>query len=227
MQLARSPSLSPPRRTAAPRLGIILAVAVLGACASAARPAPLTPTAPTAPTVEAGAACDVRQGQILHDADARAAPYSTAQHLAKNFADGKVSWLMTDAAYQKFVVATGAKKWGRCNDTGCYVFVAPAQVIHDAVAAARTGDHHDPAALGKALGLPPTSFEGPLRLMTLELAAAAACARLPVDDDPGVWKCKTPDDKDCFKFGGYTSGGVPELIVIDAPVERTTIEPVP
>jgi hypothetical protein len=48
-----------------------------------------------------------------------------------------------------------------------------------------------------------------------------------VDTDPGVWKCKTAEDTDCFKFGGYTSGGVPELMVIDAPVEQTSIEEVP
>jgi hypothetical protein len=31
-------------------------------------------------------------------------------------------------------------------------------------------------------------------------------------------------DTDCFKFGGYTSGGGPELMAIDAPVVRTAIE---
>jgi len=29
-----------------------------------------------------------------------------------------------------------------------------------------------------------------------------------------------------FKCGGYTSGGVPELMVINAPVDQTTIEEV-
>jgi hypothetical protein len=28
------------------------------------------------------------------------------------------------------------------------------------------------------------------------------------------------------QFGGYTSGGVPELMVINAPVDKTTIEEV-
>ena len=173
------------------------------------------------------AACDTRQAGISHDADARAAPWSIAQHLAKNFPDGRMSWLMKDASYQKFIVVAAAKKWGRCDDTGCYVFAAPAGVIHGAVEQSMTGGHHDPAALGKALGLPAANFEGPLRMMTLDTAQQPTCVRLPVDSDPGVWKCASADDKDCFKFGGYTSGGVAEIMVIDAPVDRTAIEEVP
>jgi hypothetical protein len=169
----------------------------------------------------------MRQAEILREADARATPWSTAQHLAKNFPDGRVAWLMKDASYQSFVVKTAATKWGRCNDTGCYVFTAPATVIHAAVAQSMTDGHHDPAVLGKALGLPADNFEGPLRMMTLDLTKAGSCARLPVDADPGVWACKTAADTDCFKFGGYTSGGVAELMVIDAPVAETMVEGVP
>ncbi|HEY0192241.1 MAG TPA: hypothetical protein VGC42_14065, partial [Kofleriaceae bacterium] len=153
-------------------------------------------------------------------------PFSTAEHLAKNFPDGKVSWLMKDTAYQNYVVKAGAKDWGRCNDTGCYGFVAPAAKIHDAVAQSTNG-RHDPAAIGKALGLPAANFEGPLRMRTFDLHKDPVCARLPVDADPGVWACKTPQDQDCFKFGGYTSGGVPELMVINAAVDHTQIEEVP
>jgi hypothetical protein len=178
---------------------------------------------PQPPAAAAPSACDAHQAETSRDADTRAAPWSVAQHLAKNFPDGRVSWLMKDASYQNFVVKPAAKNWGRCNDTGCYVFVAPAAVIHGAVEQSMMGGHHDPAALGKALGLPATNFEGPLRMMTLDLNKDASCARLPVDSDPGVWKCQTPEDKDCFKFGGYTSGGVPELMVINAPVDRTAI----
>lgn len=177
-------------------------------------PAEVTPPAPT---------CNEQQGAISREADERAAPYSLSQHLAKNFADGKVSWLMKDSAYQSFVVKTGATKWGRCNDTGCYVFVAPSAVIHSAVEKSMKDGKHDPAAIGQALGLPAANFEGPLRLMTLDLDEVPSCIRLPVDSDPGVWACKTPEDKDCFKFGGYTSGGIPEAMVIDAPVEKTNI----
>ena len=193
---------------------------ILG-CAGAPRPAP-TPPAAAPPS-----ACDAHQAAISHDADTRAAPWSVAQHLAKNFPDGRVSWLMKETSYQSFVVVPAARKWGRCDDTGCYKFVAPAAKIHDVVAQSMTGGHHDPAALGKALGLPAASFEGPLRMMTLDINKEATCVRLPVDSDPGVWKCQTPQDTDCFKFGGYTSGGVPELMVVDAAVDRTAIEEIP
>lgn len=200
----------------------VLTLVLLIGCA--AHKPPVAPTPPAA-TAVAAPTCDAHQAEILHEADTRAAPYSTAEHLKKNFPDGRVAWLMKDASYQSFVVKPGAKKWGRCDDTGCYVFVAPASVIHAAVEKSMTAGHHDPAALGKALGLPAGNFEGPLRMMTLDVAKAG-CARLPVDADPGVWKCQSAADKDCFQFGGYTSGGVPELMVIDAPVDQTQIEEV-
>lgn len=202
-----------------------LILAFLIACAH--KPPTTTTTAsPPPPTAVPAATCDAQQAQILHEADTRAAPYSTAEHMTKNFPDGRVSWLMKDASYQSYVVKTNAAQWGRCNDTGCYVFVAPAPVIHAAVEKSMTDGHHDPEAIGKALGLPAGNFEGPLRMMTMDLSKAA-CARLPVDADPGVWACKSPEDKDCFKFGGYTSGGVPELMVINAPVAATTVEEIP
>jgi hypothetical protein len=202
-----------------------LSVVFVIGCASTAKPV-AQPTPPT-PAPATASTCDVHQGTILHEADERAAPWSTAQHLAKNFPDGQVSWLMKDGSYQSYVVKTSAKKWGRCDDTGCYVFTAPAAVIHAAVQKSMANGHHDPAALGKALGLPPSNFEGPLRMMTLDITKVGACARLPVDADPGAYKCKTPEDTDCFKFGGYTSGGVPELMVINAAVANTQIEEVP
>jgi hypothetical protein len=171
--------------------------------------------------------CDATQAQISRDADQQASPWNIEQHLAKNFPERKVSWLMKESAYQSFVVETNAKNFGRCNDSGCYLFAAPASVIRDAVRTSMVDGKHDPAALGKALGLPAKNFEGPLRMMTLDLDAARVCARLPVESDPGVWKCTTPEDKDCFKFGGYTSGGVPELMVINAPVPQAQVEQVP
>ena len=209
---------------------ILLVVAMLG-CGGGARPTPRAPTPTPVPTpatpAPAAAACDLRQGEILREADALAAPWSTAQHLARNFPDGRVAWLMKAASYTKYVVELDASRWGRCDDTGCYVFVAPAAVIHAAVERSMADGRHDPAVLGQALGLPAANFDGPLRMMTLDLDDVAACARLPVERDPGVWKCASAEDTACFAFGGYTSGGIPELIVIDAPVAGTTITPVP
>lgn len=199
---------------------------VLASCTPTTQVVKDPPLTPPVSQTELPSSCDATQAGFLHEGDQRAAPYSVAEHLRKNFADHKVSWLMKDGAYQNFVVKTQAKNFGRCNDTGCYLFVAPAAVIHDAVKQSMKDGKHDPAVLGKALGLPAANFEGPLRMMTLDLNSAAACARLPVDSDPGVWKCQTAADKDCFKFGGYTSGGVPELMIINAPVDKTQVEEV-
>lgn len=203
---------------------ISIVVMVIGC--GGARPTPVQPQPPEEPPATA-LACDARQAEISREADTRAAPWSIAQHLAKNFPDGRIAWLMPDDKYQQYIVTPGAQKWGRCNDTGCFLFVSPAAVIHTAVEQATSNGAHDPAALGKALGLPAANFQGTLRMMTLDLDEVSACARLPVDADPGVWPCKTAEDTDCFKFGGYTSGGLPELMVIDAPVDRTTIVEVP
>jgi hypothetical protein len=171
--------------------------------------------------------CDERQKAVSQEADRLASPYGIDPHVEKNFQDRQVSWLMTDGAYQKFIVQTGAKHFGRCNDTGCFLFAAPTKTIQQAVAESMVDGKHDAAAIGRALGLPAKNFEGPLRLMTLNLAASRSCARLPVEEDPGVWKCTSPEDKDCFKFGGYTSGNVPEVMVINAPVEQTVVTEVP
>jgi len=186
-----------------------------------------TPTVPTSAPAPIVSRCDATQAAISADADRQASPYGIEQHLAKNFPDRKVSWLMKDSAYQSFVVQTHAVNFGRCNAGTCYLFAAPASTIQSAVHASLKDGKHDSAAIGKALGLPAQNFEGTLRMMTLDLDAAGVCARLPVDSDPGVWKCTSPEDKDCFKFGGYTSGGVPEIMVINAPVAQARVEEIP
>ncbi len=180
-----------------------------------------------APVLISTGKCSEQQSAIAKQADERATPWTILQHLEKNFPDMRVSWLMKETPYQNYVVKTGATNFGRCNDTGCYLFAAPTAVIEAAVEKSLTGETHDPAVLGEALGLPAANFEGPLRMMTLDLAATQSCVRLPVDEDPGVWKCKSDADKDCFKFGGYTSGNVPELMVIDAPVAQATLREIP
>jgi hypothetical protein len=202
---------------------LLLGVLLLAGCKHAG---PTVPPPPPPPP-PALAACDERQAAISKEADQRAQPWSIEQHLARNFPDGKVSWLMKEELYQKYVVQPGAKNFGRCDDTGCYLFAAPAAVIQQAVEKSRTGGTHDPAALGQALGLPAQNFEGPLRMMTLDVNASGSCVRLPVDSDPGVWKCQPPEDTGCFKFGGYTSGGIPEVMVINAPVPQATVTEIP
>jgi hypothetical protein len=225
-------------------LPLLLAAAV--GCGGGPGPAPRGPATPP-PPARAATTCDATQAAISRDADARARPWSIARHLAKHFPDGRISWLMPEAKYQEYVVKPAARRWGRCTEaasdttasdttasdttasdtTRCYLFAAPAAILHDLVRRSMRDGRHDPAALGKSLGLPAASLEGPLRMMTLDIDDAGICVRLPVDDDPGAWKCETTADTDCFKFGGYTSGGVPELMVLDAPVDRTAIEQVP
>lgn len=206
------------------RSALLCSLFVVIGCKTAETGTQPTPP-PAAPSVTE--ACNDQQKAISQEADKLASPYSIDQHVEKNFQDRQVSWLMPDALYQKYVVQTGAKNFGRCNDAACYLFAAPTKVIQDAVARSMVDGKHDPAVIGSALGLPAKNFEGPLKMMTLNLAATKTCARLPVDADPGVWKCTSPEDKDCFKFGGYTSGNIPEIMVINATVDQATVADIP
>ena len=176
-------------------------------------PAP-APT-PAGPVVVGN--CSPAQADISAKADARAAPSGILPHLEKDFPGRSISWVMPDGAYQKYIVTAQAKNFGRCNADGCFQFGAPTGVLEKAIADATTADGHDPAILGKALGLPPANVTGTLRLVTLDAAATNTCLRLPVEEDPGV-------DKSAFVFGGYTSGGVPEVMVIDAPVDKAVVK---
>lgn len=206
------------------RSALLCSLFVLAACKTTEGGTQPTPP-PAAPSVTE--ACNDQQKAISQEADTLAAPYSIDQHVEKNFQDRQVSWLMPEAIYQKYIVQTGAKNFGRCNDAGCFQFGAPSKVIQDAVTRSMADGKHDPAVIGSALGLPAKNFEGPLKLVTVNVAATKTCARLPVEADPGVWKCQTPEDKDCFKFGGYTSGNVPEIMVINAPVDQATVTDIP
>lgn len=185
------------------------------------------PTAERAPPAARDVSCDAHQRALAQDADRRASPWSLEQHLGTHFPDGRVAWLMPEPAYQKYIVAPHAPRFGRCNDSGCYLFVAPAARIEAVVSASMREGAHDPAALATALGLPAKNLEGPLRLIMLDLDDTRVCVRLPVEDDPGVWKCASPEDTSCWKPGGFTAGGIPELMVLDAPVASATIVEVP
>jgi hypothetical protein len=183
-------------------------------------------TSATAHPASANRRCDTTQESLSREADRRAAPHGAVEHVTNNFADGQVSWLMKERDFQTYVVEKKAPSFGRCRDGACYLFAAPSAVIAAAVAGSMQGGTHDPAALGRALGLPAKNLEGKLLWMTFDLSPGA-CWRLPVESDPGVWACKQPGDTDCFRFGGYTSGGVPELMVIDVPVAKAIVREVP
>ncbi|MDP2339969.1 MAG: hypothetical protein Q8O67_03340 [Deltaproteobacteria bacterium] len=170
--------------------------------------------------------CDATQARISAEADARASPLGIDAHLAVSFPGGKVAWLMKAKDHQSYVVDKQARHFGRCNADGCFVFAGPAQTLEAAVATSMNDGKHDAALLAKALGLPTDRMEGPLRLLTLELGHDV-CARLPVDGDPGAWPCKSDGDTDCFRFGGFTTGGVPELLLVNAPVARAHVVEIP
>ena len=85
------------------------------------------PGDPAEPAISTGE-CNEQQSVIAKRADERATPWTILQHLEKNFSDMRVSWLMKETLYQKYVVDTGATNFGRCNDTGCYLFAAPTSV---------------------------------------------------------------------------------------------------
>lgn len=216
------PSIHPLRSPGRPA-GIAAAAWLFGALALggcvAAPPVVQTPST-------LGATCDATQIEFQRAGDQQASPYGIAEHLNKHFTDHKVSWLMKDSAYQTYVVQKQAPYFGRCTDGACYLFAAPSAVIHKAVQDSLLNGQHDAERLGKSLGLPGKNFEGPLRLFTLNLATGGACVRLPLERDPGVWKCQTAADTDCFKFGGFTSGGIPEVMVINASVAAAQSEEV-
>lgn len=209
------------------RILLLLLFLAVGCDRSSHPVAPRSPQSPPEAPVARPDACTGAQRTIADEADRLATPWNRDQHVAKHFPGGRVAWLMPEAMYQKYIVTPQATKFGRCNDAGCHVFVSPAEVVERVVRESRRAGGHDAAALGAALGLPAKNFEGPLRMMVLDVGRAGVCARLPVDTDPGAWKCTGPDDPSCFKHGGFTSGGIPELMVIDAPVAETTITEVP
>lgn len=184
------------------------------------------------PLLQLSGECSLEQSELSQEADARAAPYGIDRHLAEQFPDRRASWLMKDADFERYVHRPGATKYGRCfPSSGCHQFAAPTPVIRNAIARSvvvhRDGSHHDPKILANALGLQPDNMTGPLRLMTLDLKRHPTCTRLPVESDPGALNCdhhQHPAESACFRFGGFTSGGIPEVMLIDAPVKGTRVQ---
>lgn len=169
--------------------------------------------------------CSPQQSKISSEADARAAPYGIDRHLTKNFPDHRASWLMKEADFERYVRRPHATEFGRClPSAGCHQFAAPAPLMRNAIARSDTGHgSHDPKILAQSLGLQPDNMTGPLRLMTLDYIRHPTCVRLPVESDPGALNCDHLSDSACFRFGGFTTGGVPEVMLIDAPVKGTRV----
>jgi hypothetical protein len=198
------------------------ATATLAASAGTPPPAPPPATATLAAPVPNH--CDAEQAKIRTEADRRAGPRGVQTHLAEHFKDGKVSWLMKLCDYQTYVAQKNAPYFGRPLGANQYLFAGPTADMKKAVADASSGGKHDPAKLAKSLGLSPDNMKGPLIMLTLDLSTAGACVRLPVETDPGAKACCAAGEDDCFKFGGRTSGGMPEVMIINAPTAYATLD---
>jgi hypothetical protein len=168
--------------------------------------------------------CDAEQAKIRTEADRRAGPRGIQTHLAAHFKDGKASWLMKLCDYQTYVAQKNAPYFGRPLGANQYLFAGPTADMKKAVADASSGGKHDPVKLAKSLGLSPDNMQGPLIMLTLDLSTAGACVRLPVETDPGAKPCCATREDDCFKFGGRTSGGMPEVMIINAPTAYATLD---
>ena len=184
-----------------------------------------TPPQPPAAT----SACSAEQVGISRNADelaAKAGDAGITEHLDKNFPGGLVAWVIPEEKYKDYILKPPAKKWGRPSASESYQFqfAGPIAVVRAKVNQTTTEDRH---VLEEALGVTSGNLKGPIRLVTLDVRKSGVCVRLPTSEDPGATKCTTAEQKDCFKFGGFTSGGVPEIMIIDAPVDRTIDEPVP
>jgi hypothetical protein len=128
------------------------------------------------------------------------------EHVRKHFTP-KGSYLVTDYVYQNFV--KGKAKLGRPGPNGnTYLFVASGKFIVGVLAAAKKADGTtDFAVIEQKLGLPTGTYKPDGGLWRVDVNVPISCYRFPKADDPGA--------NSDFKAGGFTSGGVPEILVLD------------
>ncbi len=147
------------------------------------------------------------RGQQKIGAQLEAADKLTAAgHVAKHFTP-KGSYLLGDSNYQRFV--KGKDKLGRGDANGdTLLFVAGGAFIDGVLKAARKADGTiDFAVIDKKLGFDPGSYPPEGGLWRVDVNVKNSCYRLAKADDPGA--------NAHFKAGGFTSGGVPEILVIN------------
>lgn len=130
---------------------------------------------------------------------------SADEHVAKHFTP-KGSYLLSDANYQRF--AKGKAKLGRDSGGDTFLFVAGGKFIDGVIAAAKKADGTiDFAVVDKKLGFDPGTFPPAGGLWRVDINVKNSCYRLAKADDPGA--------NAHFKPGGFTSGGVPEVLVLN------------
>jgi len=177
-------------RTLAPALALGCALLALEARADR-RPTP-------------NAKCSPAQRRIAAQVEASAGKSARA-HVQRHFTP-KGSYLVTDYVYQNFV--KGKPKLGRPSGADSFLFVAGGKFIDGVLRAARKPDGTtDFAVIEKKLGLPSGTYKPDGGLWRVDVNVPISCYRLPKADDPGA--------NSDFKPGGFTSGGVPEILVIN------------
>ena len=129
-----------------------------------------------------------------------------ADHLAAHF-KSKGSYLVSDSVYQRFV--KGNRKLGRPQGGNSYLFVAGGEAIDKVLEAAKKGDGYDFTVVEQKLSLPPGTYAAAGGLWRIDVNVMTNCARFPTKDDPGA--------NAEFVAGGFTKGGIPEILVINAP----------
>ena len=150
-------------------------------------------------------------------------------HLATYFSDNAVAFFMPATFFNP-----DHRFFGRMENSEFFQFVLPLDtMLHafdQAVVKRKAGTFTIKAEIfGELLGLPLSNFKWNIENKTLHRLITCRvdslkddlCVRMPMHDDPGVWKCsKGTWDEQCFKFGGFTSGKLPELVIVNLPYNK-------
>eukprot|EP00727_Mastigamoeba_balamuthi_P009224 m51a1_g4924 hypothetical protein (225) ;mRNA; r:247239-247913 len=182
------------------------------------------------------AACDTEQEMLRVYGDRRAEEMradNSTTHFRRNFTRGLVSFAIRNGTWHRFydpkTAVNPARFFGRSSDVaglrGFHQFAAPTSVFRDVNRwCSRTGGQGFPASmcaqarrtLWLRLGIP--DHNESFYVVTIDTVATPLCYRLPMEADPGASHCLGLPDERCFKFGGFTSGGAPEILLINATV---------
>jgi hypothetical protein len=135
-----------------------------------------------------------------------------AAHVAKHFSPHG-SYLVNDYVYNNFV--KGKARLGRPQGDHSYLFVAGSTFISGVLKAAQKPDGTtDFTVIEHKLGLPAGTYKADGGLWRIDVDVKSGCYRMPKADDPGA--------NSDFKAGGFTSGGVPEILVINGKLAKAT-----
>ena len=157
---------------------------------------------------------------------------SLKNHLETYFSDNSVAFFMPASFFNPNNIF-----FGRMENSEFFQFVLPLRTMIKAFANASGKKKYDiypvnAEDFGKSLGLPLSNFQYAIRNKTLHHLITCnvhslkddLCVRMPMHEDPGAWKCSDGTwDEQCFAFGGFTSGNLPELVVVNLPYTKCRI----